>query len=281
MKKYLTKLFRDEYKFLFKTLNSSNKSAFEIDFITLNIKKNTALGKKNDKLSLPLDELITPRVFNKEKWDYFIIKFIKNNIKFKTSVFFDVGANIGLISRQLQNLNLCIKKYYCFEPELNSFKILKKNLLEDKTIFFNFGLSSKTKYTKMYINNLNKSDNSIYIEKYKNKKNNYSNILLKDSNTILKKIIKKDKLSNIIYKSDTQGMDEEIFLNLGKEILDHIYILIIEISNFDFLEKNIDKFLMKIKKFNKIFNENQKQITCDELKSLILKKKEFNIMAKK
>ena len=63
-------------------------------------------------------------------------------------------------------------------------------------------------------------------------KNNLSKIILKDSNIVLKKIIDDKKVNHIIYKSDTQGMDEEIFLNLDYEILDKIYLLILEISNF-------------------------------------------------
>ena len=281
MKKYLTKILQNEYKLLFKALNSSTKSSFRIDSLNLTLNNNTPLGKKNEKLILPLDEIITPRIFKNEQWDYFIIKFIKKNIKYKNNYFFDIGANVGLISRQLQKLDLNIKNYFCFEPEKNNFNILSKNLINKKTYLYNFGLASKNKKTKIFVNKLNKSDNSIYLNNYVGTKNNLSKIILKDSNIVFKKIIDDKKINHIIYKSDTQGMDEEIFLNLDYEILDKIYLLILEISNFKFISKNLDKFLNKLENFRFISTENQSDITLDELKKLIFKKKEFNLLAKK
>ena len=281
MKKYLTKILQNEYKLLFKALNSSTKSSFRIDSLNLTLNSNTPLGEKNEKLILPLDEIITPRIFKNEQWDYFIIEFIKKNIKYKNNYFFDIGANVGLISRQLQKLDLNIKNYFCFEPEKNNFDILSKNLINKKTYLYNFGLASKNKKTKIFVNKLNKSDNSIYINNYVGTKNNLSKIILKDSNIVFKKIIDDKKINHIIYKSDTQGMDEEIFLNLDYEILDKIYLLILEISNFKFILKNLDKFLNKLENFRFISTENQSDITLDELKKLIFKKEEFNLLAKK
>ena len=281
MKKYLTKILQNEYKLLFKALNSSTKSSFTIDSLNLTLNNNTPLGKKNEKLILPLDEIITPRIFKNEQWDYFIIKFIKKNIKYKNNYFFDIGANVGLISRQLQKLDLKIKNYFCFEPEKNNFNILSKNLINKKTYLYNFGLASKNKKTKIFDNKLNKSDKSIYFDKNVVTKNNLSKIILKDSNIVFKKIIDDKKVNHIIYKSDTQGMDEEIFLNLDYEILDKIYLLILEISNFKIILKNLDKFLNKLENFRFISTENQSDINLDELKKLIFKKKEFNLLAKK
>jgi FkbM family methyltransferase len=281
MKKYLTKILQNEYKLLFKALNSSTKSSFRIDSLNLTLNSNTPLGEKNEKLILPLDEIITPRIFKNEQWDYFIIEFIKKNIKYKNNYFFDIGANVGLISRQLQKLDLNIKNYFCFEPEKNNFDILSKNLINKKTYLYNFGLASKNKKTKIFVNKLNKSDNSIYINNYEGTKKNLSKIILKDSNIVFKKIIDDKKINHIIYKSDTQGMDEEIFLNLDYEILDKIYLLILEISNFKFILKNLDKFLNKLENFRFISTENQSDINLDELKKLIFKKKEFNLLAKK
>ena len=281
MKKYLTKILQNEYKLLFKALNSSTKSSFRIDSLNLTINNNTPLGEKNEKLILPLDEIITARIFKSEQWDYFIIKFIKKNIKYKNNYFFDIGANVGLISRQLQKLNLNIKNYFCFEPEKNNFNILSKNLINKKTYLYNFGLASKNRKAKIFVNKLNKSDNSIYLNNYVGTKNNLSKIILKDSNIVFKKIIDDKKINHIVYKSDTQGMDEEIFLNLDYEILDKIYLLILEISNFKFISKNLDKFLNKLKNFRFISTENKSDITLDELKKLIIKKEEFNLLAKK
>jgi len=58
-------------------------------------------------------------------------------------------------------------------------------------------------------------------------------------------------------------------------------LLILEISNFKFLSKNLDKFLNKLENFRFISTENKSDITINELKELIFKKEEFNLLAKK
>lgn len=279
MKKYLSKFFENEYKFLFKTLNYSTKSKFKIASLNLKLKTNSRIGKKNEKLVLPLDEIITPRIFNEAKWDYYIIEFIRKNIKSNDNHFIDVGANIGLISKQLQNLDLKIKKYFCFEPEVNSFNILKENLKNSNSDLFNFGLSDKEKETKIFASESNKSDNSFYFNK--NRRSYSSIVSLKDASRVLSQIIKKNKINNIIYKSDTQGMDEEIFLNLNKNILDKIYLIIMEISNFNLISKKQCLFLKKLKMFKNFFSEDGSKISLNDIKTLIKKEKEFNILAKK
>ena len=49
------------------------------------------------------------------------------------------------------------------------------------------------------------------------------------------------KNNKIIYKSDTQGFDEMLILSLEKKYLKKISILILEVSNFNFLKKNKKK----------------------------------------
>ena len=162
---------------------------------------------------------------------------------------------------------------------MNNFKILKKNLNNSNSNLFNFGLGKKDKKTKIFISSSNKSDNSFYFKQGKN--NNSSIVYLKNSNKILSQIIKKNKIKNIIYKSDTQGMDEEIFLSLNKNIINKIYLLIMEISNFDFVSKNQNLFFKKLEIFKIFFSEDGSKISIFDIKNLVKKGKEFNILAKK
>ena len=143
MKKYLSKIFKNNYKFIFKTLASSSNKNFSIEYLSLKLKKNSPLGKKGQELFVPIDEIIAPRIIKNSNWDNFICNFIKKNLTSKQNHFFDIGANIGLITRQLTNLNLNIYHYYCFEPDYKSFKILKKNIENKNVSLFNFGLGIK------------------------------------------------------------------------------------------------------------------------------------------
>ena len=97
-----------------------------------------------------------------------------------------------------------------------------------------------------------------------------------NANHTLKKIIFNKKINNIIYKSDTQGHDLEIFLSLDVDILKKIKIISIEISNFKF---NKNDFLNKILDFKIIYDEYGKKLNKNLLINKLEQKKEFNLLA--
>ena len=277
MRKLLKPIFINNYKNIFSLLSSSNSKYFEIKSIKFKIKKNCKIGNKNEEFISRVDEIITPNVLQSGEWDYFIIKFIKKKIKKNIKYnFFDVGANIGLITRQLIKKKFPFNKYICIEPEINNFTVLKKNLeTSSKINLFNIGLSDKNNHIKkIYINEKNFGDYSLI--KKKNKKS--VSIKVENINYFFNKISKKFLLKNIVYKSDTQGYDEKLILSLNKKILNKIDILIMEVSNFDYLKKNNKKFLNLIKEFNHIENSFGNKLEEQDIIKLIKERKEFNIL---
>jgi len=59
----------------------------------------------------------------------------------------DIGANIGLWSRELTNF---FHKTICFEPNTNCIKFLKKNIIIEKAIIYNYALGSKNENKKLF-----------------------------------------------------------------------------------------------------------------------------------
>ena len=257
-------------------LLNSNSRYFDIENIELKFKKDCKLGKKNTIFSTKVDEIITPNILKNGEWEYFVVKYIKKNLISKSQkfVFIDIGANVGLTSKQLINQKLKISKYFCVEPEKTNFELLKKNLGNiKKVIFYNLALTNKyINHQKIYLNKNNFGDYSLL------KKSTISKIIkCMNINLFFKKVEKKYNINNIIYKSDTQGLDEILIMSLEKKYFNKIKILIIEISNFDFLEKNLNAFLNLIKNFENIEDENKDKIDEKKLLFKLYKKKEFNL----
>ena len=73
----------------------------------------------------------------------------------KKSVFFDIGANIGIYSMFAAIINS--SNVYSFEPESNNFQTLMQNIitnnLSGSVIPFQIGISDKTELTKLNLNN--------------------------------------------------------------------------------------------------------------------------------
>jgi len=59
----------------------------------------------------------------------------------------DIGANIGLWSRELTNF---FDKTIFFEPNLNCIKFLKKNIITEKAIIYNYALGSKNEEKELF-----------------------------------------------------------------------------------------------------------------------------------
>ena len=271
------KLLRNNFKILLSELISSHFNKIKPNYLNFKINKNCTLGKTGDELFLLFDNIITPKVLLHGYWDVFVINFIKENTKKNNNYYFvDIGSHIGLITRQVANLNIKIKKFFCFEPLKLHFNLLKKNCSFIKKInFYNYAIGVKKDKKKIYTNKLNSGNSSLI----KINKSQYQYTLIIEANTALKKIIKANYIKkNIIYKSDVEGYDEMIFLSLEQNIIKKIDIAILEISNFKFLLKNLNTFVNKIKNFNLIKDDKGVKLNLKTLKNKLLLKKGFNLL---
>ena len=278
MKKILRKLFLNNFKNIFYMFQNSNSNYFDYNKIELVIKKDCCLGVKNTKIQTRIDQIITPNILKKGKWDYFIIKFICKYIKNKTNQFsfIDLGSNIGLITRQLYLKKPDIKNFHCIEPEKENYNILLNNLDSVKNVYtYNCALTNQEPgIKKMHLNKNNFGDFSLL--KSSNKNITYINTI--NASSFFNKIISKHKINKIIYKSDIQGFDEMIVLSLSKKILDKIDIMILEISNFKYLKKNILQFFALIDAYKVKENDIGKKIDKEQIKKMISKEVEFNLL---
>jgi FkbM family methyltransferase len=271
------KILRNNFKILLSELISSHFNKIKPNYLNFKVNKNCMLGKTGDELFLLFDNIITPKVLLHGYWDVFVINFIKENTKKNNNYYFvDIGSHIGLITRQVANLNIKIKKFFCFEPLKLHFHLLKKNCSFIKKInFYNYAIGVKKDKKKNYTNKLNSGNSSLI----KINKSQYQYTFVLEANTTLKKIIKDNHIQkNIIYKSDTEGFDEMIFLSLEENIIKKIDIAILEISNFKFLLKNLNTFVNKIKNFNLIKDDKGVKLNLKTLKNKLLLKKGFNLL---
>lgn len=281
MKKILRKIYINNFKHIFHMVQNSQSKYFEFDEIKLKIKKKNTLGNIDEIITTRFDQVITPNILNNGSWDLFIINFVNTRTKYTNKKFdiIDIGSNIGFITRQLLNTNKSILRSYCIEPNLNNFKIMKQNLIKfkNKVFLYNFALTNDfKKKKKLFLDNKNFGNYSLL-----KKKGKADIVKTLNANIFLNKIIKKNKIKNLIYKSDTQGFDEIILLNLNYELFSVIDVLIIEISNFDYLKKNDFKFLKILKNYKYKFDEYKNSLSDKEILKKISLEKEFNLLLSK
>jgi len=137
----------------------------------------------------------------------------------------DIGANVGLFTRQAYNIcNQSIRKLWCYEPEPINYRLLKNNLnYMDNSVrkLFNIALAKEDGHKTLYLSDDNHGSYSLLAEALEisgetNNKTSKKTVLCKQA----KEVAMEWSTSElpIFYKSDAEGFDECIALEVPFEI---------------------------------------------------------------
>ena len=236
----------------------------------LKINKKSTLGIKNEIVYMPFDKTLTWWVISEGAFKHFILNHVKKiNEDF---IFIDIGANVGLISKQISNIAKKRAYIHCFEPNMLNFNCLELNVGKIATCY-NFGLSNKNEKKTLYKLNDNHGHSTFLVNSSFDAKEECD---LKDINIELNKIIKdrKNSKTKIVLKIDTEGYDLFLISVLKKEILNKIDLLCFEYSNSVFKEFNQKILQNNLNYFDKISSDNgiiytSKQISDTSIKGQI------------
>ena len=171
--------------------------------------------------------------------DFLLFKVLPKYISIsKKAIFFDVGANIGEYSTNLATIfsNSII---YSFEPNINKFYVLSKNVESLKTIIpINIGLSDTKKGSEIftYLSDLNSQHASLYKEVFSDLHKDKNITSIKIELDSLDDFCIQNNIDTIDFlKIDTEGHEFDVLtgsikmINKGK----------IKIIQFEFNEMNI------------------------------------------
>jgi FkbM family methyltransferase len=221
-------------KFLnWRTLVSLYFKKIKTEYVILETKNNIKIKIRTD--STDLMQLAT--VWLAE--DYKISEFnVENN-----DVIIDIGAHIGLFA--LFESQFCKNgKIYCFEPIIENYDILIKNieLNNIKNIIpFNQAVSKENENTKIYLN----SDDSAH-SVFSSGKN-----FVQVKSTTLKSIFDENNIDNCdLLKLDCEGAEYEIIDSIPEEYLLKINKLIIECHLITEKSKLYNNLLKKLEKMS-------------------------------
>ena len=243
----------------------------------LNLKSDTTLGKKNDKIFVTNDSYSTWYIMNDKNFNQEFIRKVSNFKKPDVQYnLIDIGANTGLLTRSLLfNLDN-IQNSFLVEPNKDNIFCINNNLKKfDNINIADYSLDTKDGEKKLFIDKNNKGNLSFNYEmmtrkedklNFMNHEENYEIVKSKSAYDYFNEI--KNNLRNII-KIDVQGHDEVIFQEIPDEVLVNTDILIIEITPLESKTFNIQKFISKLSCFKKFTNFNNDILNIDEIHKMI------------
>lgn len=211
-------------------------------------------------LYLTLDHIIGRIALVHRQWDYAKQSFLIDVCREQNEPFclIDVGANIGLFTRQtLNNRHLNVQKVFTYEPHPQNYYLLERNLAGiDKIVKRNIGLSVDAGRLSFYID--------------PNNVGNYSlnrNAMPPDYQTISVDIGRGGEESEkwldswhgrFIYKSDTQGFDETIATSFDFDFWHRVRCGTFEMWKIEGKSFDVDKFVRILDIFpNKVFESDK------------------------
>lgn len=227
----------------------------------LNLNKDSPLYSESARdLHVNVDSIIFPQIITHQEWSLDNVNTLLHRITGENVGLVDVGANIGLFTRQALIASEKISHAYCFEPKPSNFDLAKENLKYfPNASLFNFGLSEEDGTFSVKIDiknsgNISLNENAILGTTYASE-----NIEVRrpDASTEpFASLIAEH--SSLAYKSDTQGLDETIFTCLGPEFWRIIQCAMLEIYRIPGKQTNYEIMNHIFKNnFSRIFSINK------------------------
>jgi len=218
--------------------------------LELRLERPTALGQPGDLLMIPNDRMILPAVLAAGAWLPEQLDFFNELLDKDTEyVLVDVGANIGLFSRQVLKAFPNIASAHCIEPEPANYRALCANLagLEGTAVFTHrLALGAQAGTAAFFADIENCGNNSVHEDAMRDRAFAQSTISVTAAGPWLSALL--PGAEPIIWKSDTQGNDEAIVAAIPWPIWRRVRVAMIELWRIqkpkiwisDFLERVAD-----------------------------------------
>lgn len=192
-----------------------------------------ALGRVGDRIMLPFDKVMFPHVMANAGWSLETLSFLDQHIDpAKIYAVLDIGANIGLFTRQVTTRYRNLTRVFCVEAEPENFRVLQYNvasLLGERVSLHNVALSDVQGETRFFRDRENFGNYSLNDDAMRCRP--YDTVLVKSVKTSLwmEENILLQPNEHLIWKSDTQGYDELIVSLTPFSLWDMIDVAIVEL----------------------------------------------------
>jgi FkbM family methyltransferase len=216
---------------------------FGIDAVRIHLPSDSPLYSDNggNELLLRADHVIFPAVVKDKQWQPDAVDFLGAHASNGPCVLVDIGANLGLVARQLLNRFPGITAAVCFEPHPINFNILSENLRHlPQCRLVQAALGSAEGHLRFYEDARNVGNYSLSPDAMRGQHFRTIEVPCLEANegNIVGPLPEGTRSLPILWKSDTQGFDEIIAIRLPNSFWSRVQAGVMEIwrierPNFD------------------------------------------------
>lgn len=228
----------------------ASKSVMETAGILFNLSENGPLGERGASILIPQDSVMFPNIVRDSSWAIDVVEaFLQLMTTDRVYSFIDVGANIGLFSRQLLNMCSNIEKCFCIEPDRKNFDVLRYNLsfASNNVNLYNYALGRRDEKSTFYRDKENIGNYSLNIDAMRGRPYELVEVGVCSASRWMKEELK--GIDHLLWKSDTQGYDELIVSETPWNIWEKIDVAVLEMWRIAKPEYDRDAFRARIQNF--------------------------------
>lgn len=189
------------------------------------------LGPRGSTLLVPADRVLLPAVFAQAAWQADAIDFMIEKLeKGKRYILLDIGANIGLVTRQLLHRTTSIETCLCVEPDRQNFAALSFNLGQFGEVeqrLFNHALGETDGELEFYRDSENVGNYSLNFDAMRHRPFAATRVRVLDAQRWFCDEVPAN--GAILWKSDTQGSDEMIVARTPWTVWNRVGCAVIEL----------------------------------------------------
>ena len=230
------------------------------------------LGEAGDRLVVPVDRVMLPEVMERASWDIAGLEFVAELLnKFaRPFIFLDIGANIGLFTRQILRSVASAVACLCVEPDPQNFAALRYNLGDfgpHRVKLFNLALGLSEGSAVFYRDRENFGNYSLNIDAMRNRPFEQISVSVANTERWMRETL--PLLGEIVWKSDTQGYDEAIIARTPWDVWSRVRLAKIELWRIQKPTFEVDQFWARIDAFpNKSLG--RRPVTTDEVMQYLM-----------
>jgi FkbM family methyltransferase len=183
-------------------------------------------------VTLPVDQHILPIVIRQKRWQTEEVAFFVGHAPPEPTVLIDVGANCGLVTRQLLHASGSIAAAVCFEPHPTNFAALQSNLAHlDRCHLHQLALGSSDGEMRFYEDVTNAGNYSMNVAAMADYGYRTTSVrcVRATEDAVLGALPASLRGLPLLWKSDTQGFDELIMATLPDSFWGRVQVGIMEL----------------------------------------------------
>lgn len=187
-------------------------------------------------IEMPLDDVISPYVMRHAAWQEAELKFLRDHAPAGACVLVDLGANVGLVTRQLMHALPQITHAVCFEPHPLNHLMLSRNLAHLPAAHcIRAALGPQAGSLKFYEDLANAGNYSLAEDSVRGRPHRTSTVscLAASEEALLSALPPSARTLPVLYKSDIQGLDEIVATALPASFWGRVHAGVMELSRIE------------------------------------------------